>query len=478
MVTKYLGLARKNLKYIIGGVILLAVAFFIFAGSNGNGTTEEATVSIRNVVEQVRVSGRVQAVESADLSFQASGKVTSISVSEGDTVVRGQVLAQLDTRELQADLRDAQAQVAIREANIDNTRVNIDDVRAQQDVLVENAKRKLFSSDLEMVPWSDSLSVDSPNILGSYNGPEGSYKVRIFREEANRNNFRVRVFGVETWEGELEENRTLPLGTKGLFIQISDDLESYDNTTWTLSIPNTFGASYTTNKNAYDEAVKNRTIAIREAEEALAQTNSGASSVAEAELLQAQARADRILAEIEQRIIRAPFDGVITEQNGNVGETVASTDTVLRIISDQAFEITAQLPEVDSVKVSPGDIASITLDAYPGQTFSAEVQVVSVGETLNEGVPEYEMILQFTEEDPRIRSGMTADIQIITDIREGVLSIPQRAITVTDGAATVQRITANGETATTSIEFGLIGSDSYVELLSGLAEGERVLIQN
>ncbi|MDO8520699.1 MAG: hypothetical protein Q7S52_01155 [bacterium] len=79
-----------------------------------------------------------------------------------------------------------------------------------------------------------------------------------------------------------------------------------------------------------------------------------------------------------------------------------------------------------------------------------------------------------SENDERIRSGMTANIEIATDRRDGVLVIPSRSVTTNNGAKYV-RTFENGIAIEKSVELGLRGSDGVVEVLSGLSEGEQVI---
>ena len=96
-------------------------------------------------------------------------------------------------------------------------------------------------------------------------------------------------------------------------------------------------------------------------------------------------------------------------------------------------------------------------------------------EIIIEGVATYKVTLQFIEEDERIRSGMTANVDIIGDSRVGVLAVSQRALIRKNGEKTV-KVLHGQEITEVKVETGLRGSDGNIEILSGLQEGDTVII--
>jgi multidrug efflux pump subunit AcrA (membrane-fusion protein) len=140
------------------------------------------------------------------------------------------------------------------------------------------------------------------------------------------------------------------------------------------------------------------------------------------------------------------------------------------------YKIEANVPEVDVAKVAVGDPARVTLDAYgSAEFFPATISAIDPAETVIEGVPTYTVTLRFDQKDERIKSGMTANIDIRTDQREGVLYIPARAVlTDADGRRFV-RVPDGLATRDVPVEVGLRGSDGRIEILSGLSEGDVVV---
>jgi RND family efflux transporter MFP subunit len=159
-------------------------------------------------------------------------------------------------------------------------------------------------------------------------------------------------------------------------------------------------------------------------------------SVQEAKVRSAEAEVKRIDAEIGDTVIRAPFSGIITLQDGKVGKSVSANEKVVGLISE-TFEIETFVPEVLIPGIAIGNSASVTFDAYDDEVFEATVSHVDPGETEKDGVSSYKVKLVFTTKDARIRPGLTANVVIVTELRPDTLSIPERAVLKEDGKSYV-----------------------------------------
>ena len=109
--------------------------------------------------------------------------------------------------------------------------------------------------------------------------------------------------------------------------------------------------------------------------------------------------------------------------------------------------------------------------------FNARVSTIDTAATIVDGVTTYKTIFNFEGDiDPNIRPNMTANIDIETAKKEDVIAIPQRAVISRNGSKIV-RIYHGVGTAPEErfVQVGISGKDGYVEILSGLSEGERVI---
>lgn len=468
----------KNNRLIAGGiglVIIIILGFLIFG--RGGGDQETVTVVRRDVTEEVRIAGTVQARIVSDLGFESSGIVRGVAVEVNDVVYRGMTLVSLGLGTLGAELQSAQAALAIKRAESTNTSINIDAIREKHDTLVDNAYSELLSNDLVAEPKSATYTQAPPVISGRYEGKEGTYKFTV-RSRGQNDEADLYVFDMEDVDPvEIEKTGSTPLGLNGLFVTFPAAPTTYNDTTWYVEIPNQKSDSYAANYSAYQDALRERDRAIDEAEAQLRAEGAG-TSVADAELSQAEAEVARIQALISQRILTAPFDGVVTAVDVDPGESVSANDPVVSIISNDGFGIEVDLPEVDSIKVRVGNPVTIMLDALGAETFKGTVVSVSRSETLVDGVSVYEARVAFDAADERIVSGMTADVAIATSDRSDVLAIPARAIKYReDGTPYVMvKDPATEDIKEKEIVVGLRGSDGFIEVTAGLSEGDMVII--
>ncbi len=171
--------------------------------------------------------------------------------------------------------------------------------------------------------------------------------------------------------------------------------------------------------------------------------------------------------------------GVVSMLDVEVGENVMANQDVVGIISD-GFSIKVNISEADIAKVSLADGVAITLDAYGDEvSFSGHVVNIEPAQTEISGVVYYNITIVFDEIDTHyeIRSGMTANVDILTDTRKDVLVIPRRAVLTKDGKKIVRVITnaTKGLFVEREVEVGLSGDDGLMEIVSGVSEGEEII---
>src|SRR5450830_1356283 len=184
-------------------------------------------------------------------------------------------------------------------------------------------------------------------------------------------------------------------------------------------------------------------------------------------------------------VVKAPWNGVITSLNVQVGDqatsaTSATSATTATVISDTSgWNVQAYVDELDVLHVKTGQDASVTMDAYPNQTFKAKVTYV--GHTLvttSSSVNAYAIKIQFTKPPTTLVAGMTADASITTSSAKGVLAVPVESILSENGKnyVTVISVDASNKRTTTRTEVKTgIEGDVYVQIISGLKAGDRIL---
>ncbi|MBD3359193.1 MAG: HlyD family efflux transporter periplasmic adaptor subunit [Candidatus Buchananbacteria bacterium] len=201
----------------------------------------------------------------------------------------------------------------------------------------------------------------------------------------------------------------------------------------------------------------------------------------QAQVDQAQAALDLALVNLDDYIIRAPTEGKIVFVNYDVGEqfgvglTTAETKPVITILSKGDFEIEVDVPESDIVKIQIGNPAVITLDAYGEDVkFDGQVVFVDLAETNIQDVVYYKVTVTLEPTDKEIKSGMTANVDILTKEKQDALFVPVRAVKEDNKDNKYVEILSLGEPQRVDVKTGLRG-DQGLEIISGLSENQEVI---
>ncbi len=478
---KFFSATRRRLILSLLGLLLIGfIGWRWWRGEPSTATIVTATPA--TVTQIVSLVGTVVPAEEGELGFDVSGRIASVPAPAGARVVAGELLVTLDLGTLPAQLESAIATFKLTEAETRSTTVNLTQIRQEQDTLAESAYRQLLSTGLVAVPQNNDYGVAAPTITGRYNGPEGTYKVLIRSKATSVNDYELRTFGVEeTGLREISDTEPTPLGTHGLFITFPEALTNYQDTVWYVVIPNTTSVNYAANYNAYEEAKRTRERTLAEAAANLSRSG-GSTAVKEAEQSRALAEVNRIQAEIALRTLRSPLSGVVTTQDARPGEIVTAGAVITRVISADDFEIEVRIPETDVAKLEIGDAGKLALDAYgESREYPVAVRRIDPGEVVVEGVPTYKGVLIFTASTTpgSVKSGMTANVNVVTAEKEGALAIPVRALVYKNGQAAVELVKDDEgrQTETRQVAVGLEGSNGLIEIVSGLASGDHVLVK-
>jgi HlyD family secretion protein len=195
--------------------------------------------------------------------------------------------------------------------------------------------------------------------------------------------------------------------------------------------------------------------------------------VAEARIAQAQAMLERLL-------LRAPFDGVVAEINGELGEFVTPspvgipTPPAVDVVDTSCIYVTAPIDEVDAPRIREGMQARVTLDAFRDRVFQARVRRVApyvLDLEKQARTVEIEAELEKVGE-AALLPGYSADVEVVLEERDNALRIPTRALL--EGGR-VYVFDANGARVRVQrVEIGLRNWE-YAEVVSGLEDGERVV---
>jgi len=485
-------LRRPYVFYVIGAAILLGGVGFYFFRSSGQDEFESVVAKRREITQEVSVTGKVKPSESVDLGFDKSGRITKISAKVGARVSPGQVLAQIYNADLFSELAQTQAVLKSEQAKLDKLK------RGSRPEDIEISRAKVAEAKQNLVDKMED----------AYTKADDAIHIKIDQFFSNPRTNPQLTFATESQlEADLESSRLLlearfkawNSSREGINVnanlysfagEISEHLGNIKSflDVMAIAVNGTAVEAYKTDVSAarasVNTAINNVSSAVtnlRVAESELALEEAGSTPedilVQEAAVEKAEASVNNIKAQISKTMLVSPIRGVITRQDAKVGEIISASAALVSVISDAKFQIEANLPEADVAKVKVGDSARLTLDAFSSDVvFDAVVVALDPAETVIEGVSTYKVTLEFVREDEQIRSGLTANIDILTARKENALAIPQRAVINRDGEKFVRVQNPDGRVDELKIELGLIGSDGEVEVLSGIEEGMNIII--
>lgn len=493
---------------LILSVAILAV--LLFAANQGMQVYKERqsaqqsgiTVMRDDVLVTAVVSGKVSVQNMARLSFPTTGTISNLLKKEGDFVEQGEVIASLiqDTQlaEYSAALHNLEYQESLKDElirgpeaetrQVSRTSVsiaaeNLTQTEAEYSQIVKNAYEKLLSSDLMVVPVDFDNADTPPQITGNYRcDTGGTYNLSVYRS-SSPTDISYRVTGLEEGVTVAWTGTPAPLGSCGLHIQFDEETR-YSNDEWTISVPNTRGASYLTNLNAHKLAVEQKEKAVSQASLALelardveAEGNARPSTeaLAQVDALIEQARASMLAqeAKISNFIIKAPFSGVVTDIDMKIGETTDNTKSI-SIINEGGYELEVKIPEVDIRSIKVGNRVEARFDASPNEVVPASIEFISPLSEMIEGVAYYEARLTLPKRVAWLKEGMNADVTIFIDTREDVLVVPKQYL-FTEGAQTFVYIKNGADIVKTKVTVGLVGNNGLVEVV-GATEGASLVL--
>ena len=210
-------------------------------------------------------------------------------------------------------------------------------------------------------------------------------------------------------------------------------------------------------------------------------------SEAEANVYQAQAALKKAETDLGYTRIYSPVDGIVVSRDVDAGQTVAAsfqTPTLFTIAQDLTkMQIETNVDEADIGEVKEGLSVTFTVDAYPEAVFSGTIKQVRIASSVVENVVTYPVIIDVANPDLMLKPGMTANVTIITDKKEGVLAVPSAALRYrpSDYSGDTLRgkviwVLEDGKPLPKEVKLG-ITDGAYVEILQGdLNEGQLVVI--
>lgn len=200
-----------------------------------------------------------------------------------------------------------------------------------------------------------------------------------------------------------------------------------------------------------------------------------------AEVKRAKAALANAKVKLSYATITAPIAGVIASVATQEGETVAAglnAPTFVTIIDLYRIQVDAFVDETDIGKVKVGQKTLFTVDTYPNKDFTGTVAAIYPKAVVQDNVVNYDVVIDISSPfKDLLRPDMTASVTIYQKERKGVLMIPRQAVIREAGRKFAMVQSVDGSPRKKTVKTG-ISSGAKIEIVSGLNEGDTVLLQH
>ncbi len=497
------------------------------------------------LVQTVAATGAVESAKDIELNFKTTGRINYLKISEGEEVKAGQLLAALSSGDLAAQADQYRANLAAIRADLTKVKAG---ASAEEISVVEKKVEKAENDLEKLIEERDDelAALREKTLNGLNNGyftarealniaynelfnsettadislPDNNLKVATETDYHSLSDKILEIKLVIDLANQEKTNQGI-LGAADRLRVFLNDLNLFLTNCYQLadgiiinnkytqsdkdavkSNLSTEQAAVNTSLNSLQTAKSNLASAIKSYQTEIQAAEDGLSiyqaelavtkadprdfevDSAEAKVAQARAQLNKILAELSDYSIIAPINGTVTEVNYGLGEQTSLSEPVVKILGLQDYQIKANIPESDIVKVEVGDQAVIEMDAFGGDhLFSGIISFIEPAQTVIQDVIYYKATVAFQKDEwnKKVKPGMTADLTIKTVAKDDVLYIPQRAVRLKEtilGEAPEKfvEILEDGRLEEKTVVTGLRADQGLVEIISGLRVGESVVV--
>jgi HlyD family secretion protein len=507
---------KKNVLWILVALIaIISTAVYLtgadlsaitgWTGLVAKAQTEENTVEMPTIiirpatdVLQVNAAGNIALAEEEAATFQVEGVIAEIEVEVGDAVEAGELLATLETIDLERAIDRAELALKLQQNALDQLLepVTPAEIKAAK-VNLTAAKESL--TELQVGPSTAELDAAQTALVAAQVAYQelldGASEAELTQLSAELHKASITLQQAQGAYNEIAYSDSIGSSQQAMDLQAATI--DYDVAKASYDIA-TASASGSEIQNAL-EAIKDAQVQLEllevttadltaaEAQVADAEANLAAlltgptqTEIRAAELAIAQAQIDLQEAEADLSYTRllAPINGTITAIEAGVGEKVTTDISAGIYIADlTALELTVNVSEVDIGKVYVGQQAQISLDAYPDTAFSGEVSRIAPTSVADSGVVNYEVAIRLDNLNlDGVKSGMTAVASLLGDGSENNWLVPTTSVREYEGENYVRVVTDAGETRV-SVTPGTVQGDWTVVQSAELQTGDRVVGQ-
>ncbi|MDQ7991331.1 MAG: HlyD family efflux transporter periplasmic adaptor subunit [Propionicimonas sp.] len=484
-------LINTGLGVLVLGLGIAGVAALAAPRQDPTANLPTATVQRGALEATVTASGNVESGATASLQLKGTGGiVTKVYVTTGQEVSRGDKLVRVDDTDAQAQLDSALVALDSAEASLQTATQGRTGAERRYDAAavasaeqnLRNAERALASArdsyDLVRKQQGDLVSIAQDAVDAAQLSVDLDQQQLAALEQQLAATDPADTATIAALEAQITQ----------LEAQLAADQATLKNTSATLAqakrtrdtAVQQAKQSVTTQTGSRDAARKS--LAQQKATVAVNQQGPkpGSVNAANAQVESAQLQVDKARQAVEDTVLVAPFDGVVSTVNAVVGQSssmasasAAGASGLVVLVDPDGLRVTASIAEADATSVQVGQLATVNLPAS-GLDIAGEVISVDIASTVTNNVVQYVTTVSLSDPPAGVRVGQTASLSIITGSEDDVLFVPTSAITV-DGASSYVTRLADGVQTRVEVETGLVGTTG-TQILGGLAEGDVVVL--
>lgn len=525
---------RKTYIYFALAAILIIGFFVVRARLAGNvePIIRTAAVERGTVTATVSANGVLQPLTTVEVKSNVGGSIVKLAVDEGDRVKTGQLIARIDPSDTQTALDQSQADLAAAFSKVDQAKQTLtmqNDQNAAQiasaQQALEVARTKLLQAQeqAQIQPALTSASVKQarsayaaataamnqtktaliPQKLSSaqagYDQAKASYAnadADYTRQKALLDKGYVAKSAVDTAAEKYGvakaslDSASSKLST--IKAETGEDLRSAEaRMEQSKADLDSALANQIQNKVKQQEAVsaqaavKQANAALRVATAALHQNRIKQGDIiqANAQVTRSQATLKNAMTQLGYTTVVAPSDGIVTKKYVEVGSIVTagrssfsgtgSGVAIVDIADVSRMSVLVNVDETDIAQIEAGQEVDITIEAYPDELFSGKVTKIAPQSVVDQSVTTIPVTVEVELPDARLKPGMNATCDFITNRKKNVLMVPNEAVKEGDNSTTVT-VLEGGKQVERKVEAGLVGKD-YTEIIKGLKEGQKIV---
>ena len=500
---------------IIGGAIFLQRRQQ--AASTESQAQRTAVAARQDITSTLSASGSLSAKDSYTVTSLVEGEVLSADFEEGDQVTEGQVLYQIDSSSMESQVTSAQNSLQRAQDDLADAQADYNEAQSKFSGNTYKSTRSGYIRNL-YIEAGDRVS-GGTTVADIYDDTTMKLKVPFISADAaaiapgtectvTLTDTGEMLTGTVTSVSNMDETITGGRIVRYVHVQVANpgglttshmavvtvgDMTCVEEGTFEPSVETTMTAEDLDSTVEIEAVLVSEGDYVTEGTPLFSMTASSAdrmmrnykSSVdsAQQQVENAQNSIESTQDTYDNYTITAPISGQVIVKNVNAGETItrdSSSETALAIIydlSELTFEMSIDEMDIQSVEV--GQKVQVVADAFEGQTFTGTVTNVSINGSYSNGVTNYPVTVTLDDAGDLI-PGMNVTGTIILDEATDVLAIPADSLMrgnrvyVKDPSAEAEPGVPAGFRSV-EVETGLI-SDEYVEITSGLSEGDEVYV--